>query len=191
MALVTFAEEHRSATAGRTIGDLIEVVTGVDAMRHRFLQVQHAAASQVRIFVTAPFVAVPPGENPAEHAAIDRGVRSGWSSTGQPCPAPGMVAEIVDSLRYGVQIRVAQTLPMKLVLADADLGLVPLAIQAGAEPGAVLLQRSGLLAALDALFETTWRQAYPLELSKLDSDVIVEARRGRADGAGPQAARRC
>ena len=86
-----------------------------------------------------------------------------------------MVAEIVDSLRYGVQIRVAQTLPMKLVLADADLGLVPLAIQAGAAPGAVLLQRSGLLAALDALFETTWRQAYPLELSKLDSDVVVEA----------------
>jgi DNA-binding NarL/FixJ family response regulator len=87
----------------------------------------------------------------------------------------GMMAEVLDSLRYGVQIRVAQTLPMKLVLADADLGLVPLAIQAGAAPGAVLLQRSGLLAALDALFETTWRRAYPLELSKLDSDVVVEA----------------
>ena len=42
-ALVTFAEEHRAAVAGRSISELIEVVTGVDAIRHRFLQVQQAA----------------------------------------------------------------------------------------------------------------------------------------------------
>ena len=35
---------------------------------------------------------------------------------------------------------------MKLVLADADLALVPLAVAPAGEPGAVLLQRSGLLA---------------------------------------------
>jgi sugar-specific transcriptional regulator TrmB len=174
VALATFAEEHRAASAGRTIGDLIEVIVGVDALRQRFLQVQHAAAHELRMFVTAPFVAVPPGENTAEHAAIDRGVPVRVVLDRAAVSGPGMVAEIVDSVRYGVQIRVAQTLPMKLVLADADLGLVPLAIQAGADPGAVLLQRSGLLAALDALFETTWRQAYPLELSKLDPTAVVE-----------------
>jgi DNA-binding NarL/FixJ family response regulator len=174
VALATFAEEHRAASAGRTIGDLIEVIVGVDALRQRFLQVQHAASGQLRMFVTAPFVAVPPGENTAEHAAIDRGVAVRVVLDRDAVCGPGMTAEVVDSLRYGVQIRVAPALPMKLVLADADLGLVPLAIQAGAEPGAVLLQRSGLLAALDALFETTWRQAYPLELSKLDPEAVVE-----------------
>ncbi len=175
VALAAFAEEHRSAMAGRTIGDLIEVIVGVDALRHRYLQVQHAATSQLRNFVTAPFVAVPPGENTAEHAAIDRGVAVRVVLDRAVMSEPGMVTEIVDSLRYGVQIRVAETLPMKLVLADTDLGLVPLAIQAGVAPGAVLLQRSGLLAALDALFETTWRRAYPLELSKLDSEIVCEA----------------
>ncbi|MER7200600.1 hypothetical protein [Streptomyces sp. CB01635] len=51
------------------------------------------------------------------------------------------------------------------MLADADLGLVPLADTPAGEPGAVLLHRSGLLDALDALFESVWRTAHPLELS--------------------------
>ena len=63
-ALATLAEEHRAAVAGRSISELIEVVTGVDAIRHRYRQVQQAAATELRTFVTAPFVAVPPGRTP-------------------------------------------------------------------------------------------------------------------------------
>jgi predicted transcriptional regulator len=172
LALAAFAEEHRMAMAGRSIGDLIEVVAGVDAVRQRFLQVQYAATEQVRLFVTAPFVAMPPGENPAEHANTERGVRVRVVIDRATMSEQGMLAEIVDSLSHGAEIRVAAELPMKLVLADADLALVPLAAQHGGEPGAVLLQRSGLLAALDALFENIWRQAFPLELS---GDSFAEA----------------
>lgn len=164
-ALVTFAEEHRAAMTGRTINDLIEVVTGVDAIRHRFLQVQQAARTQVRTFITAPFVAVPPEENTAEPAAIGRGVRFRAVLDRAVLAEPGIITDAIQSLRNGVQLRVADQLPMKLVLADADLGLVPLAVTPAGEPGAVLLHRSGLLDALDALFETVWRAAHPLELS--------------------------
>src|SRR4029078_4026292 len=78
------------------------------------------------------------------------------------------------SLRRGLELRVVERLPLKLVLADADLALVPLLVDradAEAEPGAVMMQRSGLLAALDVLFESVWNQAYPLELAHLDADV--------------------
>lgn len=34
--------------------------------------VQQAARVQVRSFITTPFIAVPPGQNPAEPAAVDR-----------------------------------------------------------------------------------------------------------------------
>ncbi|MFM9630583.1 helix-turn-helix domain-containing protein [Streptomyces galilaeus] len=164
-ALVTFAEEHRAAMTGSSINDLIEVVTGVDAIRHRFLQVQHAARTQVRSFITAPFVALPPDENTAEPMALDRGVRFRAVLDRAVLAEPGIVHDAIDSLRNGVQLRVADDLPMKLVLADSDLGLVPLAMTPAGEPGAVLLHRSGLLDALDALFETVWRTAHPLELS--------------------------
>lgn len=164
-ALVTFAEEHRAAMTGNSISDLIEVVTGVDAIRHRFLQVQQAARTQVRTFITAPFVAVPPGENSAEPVAIGRGVHFRAVLDRAVLEEPGIIADAIESMRNGVQLRVADQLPMKLVLADADLGLVPLAVTPAGEPGAVLLHRSGLLDALDALFETVWRAAHPLELS--------------------------
>ncbi|MFI1280871.1 helix-turn-helix domain-containing protein [Streptomyces sp. NPDC020858] len=164
-ALVTFAEEHRAAMTGDSISDLIEVVTGVDAIRHRFLQVQQAARTQVRSFITAPFVALSPDENTAEPVAIGRGVQFRAVLDRAVLGEPGIIEDAIDSLRKGVQLRVADQLPMKLVLADADLGLVPLAVTPDGEPGAVLLHRSGLLDALDALFETVWRTAHPLKLS--------------------------
>ncbi|MFB7541875.1 transcriptional regulator TrmB [Streptomyces zaomyceticus] len=174
-ALATFAEEHRAAMTGSSISDLIEVVTGVDAIRHRFLQVQQAARTQVRSFITAPFVALPPDENTAEPVAIGRGVHFRAVLDRAVLAEPGIVDDAIESLGKGVHLRVADELPMKLVLADADLGLVPLAVTAAGEPGAVLLHRSGLLDALDALFETVWRTARPLELGTGgETDPTVE-----------------
>jgi sugar-specific transcriptional regulator TrmB len=183
LALVTFAEEHRAAMSGRSISELIEVVTGVDAIRHRFRQVQLAARTQIRTFVTAPFVAVPPGENEGENAAIDRGVNFRVVMERAALAEPGMIEETVDSLRNGVQVRVAEALPMKLMLADAELGLVPLAVAPDGEPGAVLLHRSGLVAALEALFEAAWQQAYPLDLSIVGGNS--EARVVELEPEGP------
>ncbi|MER7959777.1 helix-turn-helix domain-containing protein [Streptomyces sp. NPDC096030] len=176
-ALVTLAEEHRAAMTGTSISDLIEVITGADAIRHRFLQVQQAARTQVRSFITAPFVALPPDENTAEPVAIDRGVHFRAVLDRDVLAEPGIIDDAIDSLRNGVELRVADRLPMKLVLADAELGLVPLAVTPAGEPGAALLHRSGLLDALDALFETVWQNAHPLDLSDTggETDRIVEA----------------
>ncbi len=168
-ALVTLAEEHRAAAAGRAIGTLIEVVTGTAQVRHRFLQVQQAARAQLRLFVTAPFVAVPPGQNTAETAAVDRGIRVRALLERAVLEEPGLVEEALDSLCNGVEVRVADELPMKLLIADADLALVPLGIETRGEPGAVLLHRSGLLAALEALFESSWSRAHPLELPRISA----------------------
>jgi DNA-binding NarL/FixJ family response regulator len=167
-ALVGLAEEHRAAVAGQSIDALIEVVTGVDPIRHRYQQVQQAATSELRSFVTAPFVAVQIGENAAEPAAVGRGVRIRAVLERAVLDEPGATAEVVDSLRNGLELRVTDQLPIKLVLADADLALVPLTLAQDGEPGAVLLQRSGLVAALEALFDSVWQRAYPLELSSLD-----------------------
>ncbi|MET7652118.1 hypothetical protein [Streptomyces sp. NPDC005486] len=85
----------------------------------------------------------------------------------------GIITDAIDSLRNAVQLRVADQLPMELVPADADLGLVPLTVTPAGEPAAVLLHRSGLL---DALFETVWRTAPRLELSGIggEAETTVE-----------------
>ncbi|MFD5718027.1 TrmB family transcriptional regulator [Streptomyces sp. NPDC127036] len=177
-ALVTFAEEHRAAMKADSIVDLIEVVTGADAIRHRYLQVQQAARSQVRSFITAPFIALPPDENTAEPVALGRGVRFRAVLDRAVLAEPGIIGDAIASLRNGVQLRVADELPMKLMLADAELGLVPLATTPTGEPGAVLLHRSGLLDAMDTLFETVWRTAHPLELPAAGEESEAAAERG-------------
>jgi len=182
-ALASFAEEHRAAVAGQSIDALIEVVTGVDPIRHRYQQVQQAATTELRSFVTAPFVAVQIGENTAEPAAVGRGVRIRAVLERAVLDEPGAVAEVVDSLRNGLELRVADELPIKLVLADADLALVPLTLAPSGDPGAVLLQRSGLVAALESLFEAVWQRAYPLELSSVDGVVTTS----EGEDGGPTA----
>ncbi|GLW30920.1 winged helix-turn-helix domain-containing protein [Actinoplanes regularis] len=181
LALITLAEEHRKAMAGRTISELIEVVTGVEAIRHRFAQVQHAARHEVRSFVTSPFVAVPPGANPVESQQVAQGVRYRVVIDRPALAEPGVVAETLDSLRQGVEVRVVESLPIKLMLADAELALVPLTAVPGEEPGAVLLHRAGLLTAMDALFEIVWRHAHPLDVATLDGATAEESQDTEAD----------
>ncbi|GHJ50500.1 hypothetical protein Cs7R123_78420 [Catellatospora sp. TT07R-123] len=185
-ALVTLAEEHRAAVAGRSIGELIEVLSGVDAIRHRFQQVQQAARKEIRHFVTAPYIAVPPGSNAQEDAAAERGVRFRVVLERPVLAEPGIVPEIMDSLQRGLELRVADSLPMKLILADEDLALVPIAVSflPGSEPGAVLLHRSALLAALEALFEIVWQRAYPLELAAFTGGELPYAE-VESDGPTP------
>jgi predicted transcriptional regulator len=183
-ALVTLAEEHRAAAADRAIGDLIEVVSGVTQLRHRFQQVQQAARAQLRMFITTPFVATPPSENNAETDAVGRGIRIRLVMERAVLEEPGLVEGAIDSLNNGVEMRVVDELPMKLVIADADLALVPLSVASKGEPGAVLLHRSGLLTALEALFESTWNRAHPLELphahagpahmAEADTDAVTD-----------------
>ncbi|MFV2111347.1 transcriptional regulator TrmB [Micromonospora sp. LOL_025] len=182
LALVTLAEEYRSSIAGRTIDELIEVVSGVDAVRHRFAQVQHAARTEVRSFVTTPFIAVPPGTNAVESAAVNQGVRFRVVIDRPTLAEPGVVAETLESLRDGVQVRVVDHLPIKLILADAELALVPLTATPGGEPGAVLLHRTGLLAAMDALFEIVWRHAHPLDSAALTDPADDRTATQAADG---------
>ncbi|WP_328475260.1 hypothetical protein OHA21_18285 [Actinoplanes sp. NBC_00393] len=76
---------------------------------------------------------------------------------------PGVIAETSESLRQGVEVRVVASLPIKLILADSELALVPLTGTPADEPCAVLLHRAGLLTAMDALFEVVWRHAHPLD----------------------------
>jgi DNA-binding CsgD family transcriptional regulator len=182
-ALAALAQEYRAGVAGAAIGSLIEIVAGIDAIRQRFVQVQQAARVEVRTFTTAPFVAMPPGENPGEHAAVDRGVRFRVVLERPVLEQPGCVEEAIDSLRHGVDIRVADALPMKLVIADTDLALVPVAVEADGEPGAVLLHRSGLLTGIEALFETIWARAHPLELlaSPAGTQIAEVDRHGLTD----------
>lgn len=160
VALAELAEEYRMASRARSIQDVIEVVVGAEAIRHRFEQIQLGATEEVLVFVTGPAVAVSYAENTARLRATERGVVYRRVIDRGELEEPELVAAIIDRVRLGEEVRVVTSLPMKLIIADRSSALVGLLIDA--VPAALFIHSSGLLDGLVALFESTWRAAAPL-----------------------------
>ncbi|MFD0557732.1 Homeodomain-like domain-containing protein [Stackebrandtia endophytica] len=156
-ALAELAELFRSQGDAGSIRDLIEVVTGAEGVRQRFLQIQSAATKDLRAFVKPQPILISAQENPAEGEALARGVTYRVVLERALLEQPGMLGNVADTLAAGEQVRATNLLPLRMMIADGQIGLVPLA-ESG-EPGAVVVHPSGLLDALIGLFELVWQQA--------------------------------
>jgi sugar-specific transcriptional regulator TrmB len=159
--LVLLAEAHRSTMGNRYAADVLEVITGADAVRHRFLQVQQSAKSDLRAFVLPNPTVVEASEHNEEVHALNRGIRYRVVLDRRVLTGPGMAQQAAATVAAGEQVHVADSLPLKMVIADRDLALLPLAPD-GAGMSALLVHASGLLEALVALFEAVWERSYPL-----------------------------
>jgi sugar-specific transcriptional regulator TrmB/DNA-binding CsgD family transcriptional regulator len=169
VVLAELAEEYRRASQARSIQDVIEIVAGVEAIKHRFEQLQLGAKKEVLAFLTGPTVAVSYAEDTARLRAKERGVAYRRVIDRTDLARPEMVSEITARIRVGEEIRVIAALPMKLVIADRSTALVGL-LNDGA-PAALFVHSSGLLDGLVALFDSTWRTGVPLLVG---TDGLVE-----------------
>lgn len=174
MELVALAEAHRLATLGRTAGDVIEVITGTDAVRHRFAQVQHAARIEVRSMVVAHATVVPPGENVAEPVSMARGVRFRVIIDREFLEMPNGNKIIAEAIEEGEEVRVVDRVPIKMIIADRELGMLPLLQDQNTAPASVLVHASGLLDAMIALYDEVWHRARPVRVHP-DASVTVES----------------
>ncbi|MFE9171344.1 helix-turn-helix domain-containing protein [Streptomyces kebangsaanensis] len=172
LAAALLAEEYRAAAAEPAVHDLVEVVTGAPAVAQRFLQLQLGAGEEVCALVTGNPIAVSSMENHAEEQAAARGVRYRVVLERAVLDLPGGVTELTAALGRDEQVRVRDTVPTKLVIADRTLAMVPLTSHT-AEPTALVVHASGLLELLYGLFESVWRDALPLRLGA--SGVVEEA----------------
>ncbi|WP_416978351.1 helix-turn-helix domain-containing protein [Streptomyces sp. T028] len=178
LAAALLAEEYRAAAAEPSVHDLVEVVTGAAAVSQRFLQLQLGASDEVCALVTGTPVAVTGVDNDAEERAAERGVRYRVVLEREVLHQPNGMTELTAALGRDEQVRVVERVPTKLVVADRSLALVPLTGRS-AEPAALVVHASGLLALLSGLFESVWRDALPL---RLGADGVLEQR-----PAGPDA----
>src|SRR5437660_1009481 len=75
-------------------------------------------------------------------------------------PVAGVAGTVEAMAGGGEAIRVAPELPMKRLVADRVVGMVP--VRGAEEPAAIVVRESGVLDALVALFELVWAQSTPL-----------------------------
>ena len=120
--LVGLVDDYRARVTDRAAGDLVEVITDVSAVRHRFAQIQQAARHEFRSMVVPNLQVVPAAANEAADAGIRRGVRYRSIVDQAVLAEPGGAAEMARSLAAGEEIRVVDRIPVKLVIADHDRG---------------------------------------------------------------------
>jgi hypothetical protein len=84
---------------------------------------------------------------------------------------PGWCATLRRTLEAGEHVRLLPDFPFKMLVADRELGLMPLKID---EPAGemLLLRRSAVLDALCELFETMWAKAVPIRFGPGDQPII-------------------
>jgi sugar-specific transcriptional regulator TrmB len=178
--LAELADAHRSATSGRVPSDVVEVLTDVDAVRHRFAQVQQGAQREVRSMMVPNLTVVPYDDNDAGYEALRRGVRYRAILDRAALAQPGIVKAILRDLARGEQIRVADHVPVKMLIADDALAMLPLSAERNTAAESLLVHAGGLLSALSTYFELSWERAYPLWPNRAGDD-LVELRPGDID----------
>ncbi|MFF9128513.1 hypothetical protein ACF09J_35675 [Streptomyces sp. NPDC014889] len=175
-ALVTdLTERHRSARAHAS-GVPIEVLSGATAIRHRLLTMQRLAKTEVCSMVPAqsapPVITFADNHDEAEQELARRGVRMRGVIERAYLEFPDAPAILASCLALGQDIAVADRLPIKLVLVDGSIALLPLDPEReDVEPVALVVHRSGLLTALCSLFEEHFAKGRRLGMSDTGADV--------------------
>lgn len=168
---------HQRPAPVRDPADAVEVVIGREAVTRCFRQLQESTRAQIRVFDAPPYAEVV-GANTEEFELLARGVDYRALYDRRSMEVPGTLSIIARYVAAGEQARVGDV-PVKLVLNDAPMAIVPLRHDEHRMEAALVVRDSTLLDALSALFEMHWERAVPLQVRR---GRLAEA----ADSAGLQ-----
>ncbi|HEY9388418.1 MAG TPA: LuxR C-terminal-related transcriptional regulator [Mycobacteriales bacterium] len=162
------SERFHRAAAGPDLGQIVEVVTGQEAVRNRVREAQYAARRELRMCDKPPYASQPHpnGQGSWTFHLAGRGgsIRNIYEQASITVPGR-LGGDIFGSSLRGEQDRVLPELPTKLLLVDDRLAIMALQAPSQTLDSAIVVNPSALLDALSALFESLWRIALPLDLA--------------------------
>jgi DNA-binding CsgD family transcriptional regulator len=175
LSVAQLSARYRQARVSAQPQEAIEVVTTREGTARRWEQLQRSAREQVRCFDRPPYLSPPRPANPVEEEMLAAGVayRAVYHPAG--FAEPGRAAALRTMIAAGEQARVTQSVPVKLFIADDQLGLIPLDVGGSAE-ATLVIRASSMLDTLIALFELVWERAIPVHA---DGELL-------SSGAGPR-----
>ncbi|WP_037602078.1 LuxR C-terminal-related transcriptional regulator [Streptacidiphilus rugosus] len=157
------ADVHRRSAAVRDAADIVQVISGRDALAAALRDLQESARHRVRSLVKAPVLALPAEDNiDVQLARMDEGVAYHTVYERSMLTDTSEFDLLGFSVRRGEEVRLANHLPVKMLLADSDQAVIPLDRGAQQEPVALVIRHRSLIEVLEALFERVWSAAAPL-----------------------------
>lgn len=149
-----------SALRPRTVDPDSERLIGVEQIRARLERLADEAREQIMTFAPggAHTAADLEASRTPNAALLDRGVAMRTVYLDSVRNHQPTLDHVEWLGRRGGEVRTAPTLPIRMVIADRRLAVLPIDT-ADARAGAVVLEGVGTVAALCALFESTWDAA--------------------------------
>ena len=155
-------ESFRAASQYTHPEQSVEVVVGRDDISSRVAKLHANVRSEVRAFDKPPYVDTPCDKPPGEDVRLREGVRYRVIYDGEAVAWPGRLAsDIRAGIEAGEEARVRSELPLKMLIADDRLAILPISSTDHAADAAYVIHRSSLLDALCLFFEAEWQRALP------------------------------
>lgn len=182
------AEQYRSSARSEIASQVIEVIKDREVIFGRYVQILTVVQREVLMFDKPPYVG--PAENPFELDALRRGVT--WRGIYSPDGLyPDRMEEIRRWEQNGEQARVHPDVPVKLLIADRSIALLPLTTRDEPDSAdmAILIHPCALLDTLALLFDSFWAQGVPLsrpgaaEPPRMEQDLLRLLAAGYKDEA--------
>ncbi|MFI9273894.1 helix-turn-helix domain-containing protein [Kitasatospora sp. NPDC052896] len=167
----TFREASRFTDPAHSV----EVLTGGEAIAQRIAHLQDTTQQQVRGFDCPPYVQDPASNLSRQRRRLKEGVRYRTVYDKEAVAWPGRLEEeILVGAEDGEEARVRTSLPMKLILSDDRMAIIPISVGDSVLDAAYVIHPSALLQALDGLFEAEWERAVPLKAAIGDEPGLLE-----------------
>jgi hypothetical protein len=157
------AETFRESARSRLPDGQVEVVRGPADIARAVARAAEATRHQLRGFDRPPYTETPGASYGLEERRMAAGVTYRVIYDAAALDIPGrMAGDILPSVAAGEQARARPSLPIKLIICDDQLAVIPAAITSRTVDTTFIIRRSPILSALIALFEAEWERATPI-----------------------------
>jgi hypothetical protein len=156
-------EVFQATSRGRHPDAHVEVVHGTPNIARLAARVHEQTQRQLRGLDRPPYSQEPGTSYPLERSRLEVGVTYRVIYDGAALAMPGrMYDDILPSSAAGEQARTRPELPIKLIISDDQLALIPAAVTSRSIDTTFVIHQSPILDALIALFEAEWARATPI-----------------------------
>lgn len=159
-AIPQLQEQATNSAGGREREQVVEIITSRAALSQILGQLRLTAQHDVVVFQRAPALHIP--TYPSE---IPPGLRVRTVSDAPYLALPGTLSVVRRDLERGVETRVCPALPIKMLLVDRRVGLIPVNVEDQGGP-VMMVRSSSLLDSLYVLFDLMWERSIPVEFTK-------------------------
>ncbi|MGH3737142.1 MAG: helix-turn-helix transcriptional regulator [Micromonosporaceae bacterium] len=137
-----------------------EVLVGPEETRRMVDGVLHAARREILAVVKPPY-AHRGCSGQIEREKVSRGVTYHAVYDRSALNVPGNLELIGELVAHGARARTAIGVPMKMVIVDRAVAVIPLQVTAHSVERSLLVRHSSLVAALARVFTDLWQSAVP------------------------------